>query len=100
MAELNPLRRRMIEDMKVRYLSPVTRRCYMRAVAKFPQYDIGDLQPHHLRYPEPGGVGGHQRRPVLQVRHRCRKLHHLIRGQNQCGIVSKYFDKSASTTSV
>jgi hypothetical protein len=22
--------------------------------------DIGDLQPHRLRYPEPGGVGGHQ----------------------------------------
>jgi hypothetical protein len=66
MAELNPLRRRMIEDMKVRNLSPVTRRCYVRAVAKFAQDDIGDLQPHHLRYPEPGGVGGHQRRPVLR----------------------------------
>jgi hypothetical protein len=26
MAELNPLRRRMIEDMKVRNLSPVTHR--------------------------------------------------------------------------
>jgi site-specific recombinase XerD len=38
MAELNPLRRRMIEDMKVRNLSPVTQRCYVHAVAKFVQY--------------------------------------------------------------
>src|SRR3984893_7759296 len=38
MAELNPLRRRMIEDMKVRNLSPVTQRCYVHAVAKFAQY--------------------------------------------------------------
>ena len=35
MAELNPLRRRMIGDMKVRNLLPVTQRCYARAVAKF-----------------------------------------------------------------
>ena len=38
MAEMNPLRRRMIEDMTVRNLSPVTRRCYVHAVAKFAQY--------------------------------------------------------------
>src|SRR5712672_1715384 len=38
MAELNPLRRRMIEDMKVRNLSPVTQRCYVHAVAKFARY--------------------------------------------------------------
>jgi integrase/recombinase XerD len=38
MAEMNPLRRRMIEDMKVRNLSPVTQRCYVHAVAKFAQY--------------------------------------------------------------
>lgn len=35
MAEVNPLRRRMIEDMQVRNLSPVTQRCYVHAVAKF-----------------------------------------------------------------
>jgi hypothetical protein len=28
-AELNLLRRRMIEDMKVHNMSPVTRRCYV-----------------------------------------------------------------------
>src|SRR5258708_22009170 len=38
MAEQNPLRRRMIEDMKVRNLSPVTQRCYVHAVAKFAQH--------------------------------------------------------------
>ena len=38
MAEMNPLRRRMIEDMRVRNLSPVTQRCYVHAVAKFAQH--------------------------------------------------------------
>jgi integrase/recombinase XerD len=35
---MNPLRRRMIEDMKVRDLSPVTQRCHVHAVAKLAQY--------------------------------------------------------------
>jgi integrase/recombinase XerD len=38
MAEMSPLRRRMIEDMKVRNLSPATQRSYVHAVAKFSQY--------------------------------------------------------------
>ena len=38
MAEMSPLRRRMIEDMKVRNLSPVTQRCYVHAVAKFARH--------------------------------------------------------------
>ena len=38
MTEMNPLRRRMIEDMQVRNLSPVTQRCYVHAVAKFAQH--------------------------------------------------------------
>jgi integrase/recombinase XerD len=38
MAEMNPLRRRMIEDMQVRNLSPVTQRCYVHAVAKFARH--------------------------------------------------------------
>jgi hypothetical protein len=37
MAELN-LRRRLIEDINARNLSPVTQRCYVHAVAKFAQY--------------------------------------------------------------
>jgi integrase/recombinase XerD len=38
MAEITPLRRRMIEDMQVRNLSPVTQRCYVHAVAKFARH--------------------------------------------------------------
>src|SRR5271169_7028419 len=38
MAEMTPLRRRMIEDMQVRNLSPVTQRCYVHAVAKFAKH--------------------------------------------------------------
>jgi integrase/recombinase XerD len=38
MSDVNPLRRRMIEDMAVRNLSPATQRCYVHAVAKFAQH--------------------------------------------------------------
>ena len=38
MAELSPLRRRMIEDMSVRNMSPATQRSYISAVSKFSQY--------------------------------------------------------------
>jgi hypothetical protein len=38
MAEISPLRRRMIEDMTVRNLSPATQRSYLHAVTKFSRY--------------------------------------------------------------
>ena len=38
MADLSPLRRRMIEDMSVRNMSPATQRSYISAVSKFSQY--------------------------------------------------------------
>ena len=38
MAEISLLRRRMIEDMTVRNLSPATQRSYLHAVAKFSRY--------------------------------------------------------------
>src|ERR1700676_4210384 len=38
MAEMTPLRRRMIEDMQVRNLSPVTQRCYVHAISKFARH--------------------------------------------------------------
>ena len=46
MAERSPLRRRMIEDMTVRNLSPATQRSYVHAVAKFSRY-FG-RSPDHL----------------------------------------------------
>jgi integrase/recombinase XerD len=38
MTEMSPLRRRMIEDMTVRNLSPATQRSYVYAVAKFSRF--------------------------------------------------------------
>jgi integrase/recombinase XerD len=38
MAEMTPLRRRMIQDMQVRNLSPVTQRCYVHAIRKFARH--------------------------------------------------------------
>jgi integrase/recombinase XerD len=38
MAAISPLRRRMIEDMTVRNLSPATQRSYLHAVSKFSRY--------------------------------------------------------------
>jgi integrase/recombinase XerD len=38
MAEMSPLRRRMIEDMTVRNLSPATQRSYVNAVARLSRY--------------------------------------------------------------
>jgi site-specific recombinase XerD len=57
MAELSPLRRRMIEDMTVRNLSPATQRSYIYAVAKFSQYfgcspdrlDIEDVRTYQVQ---------------------------------------------------
>ena len=50
MAEMSPLRRRMIEDMTIRNLSPATQRSYIRAVSKFSR--------HFGRSPDRLGVGG------------------------------------------
>ncbi|MBB4367126.1 hypothetical protein GGD65_008202 [Bradyrhizobium sp. CIR18] len=38
MAEISPLRRRMIEDMAVRNLSPATQQSYLNTVAKLSRY--------------------------------------------------------------
>jgi site-specific recombinase XerD len=38
MAEMSPLRRRMIEDMTIRNLSPATQRSYLHAVSRFSQF--------------------------------------------------------------
>src|SRR6516225_4659657 len=46
MAEISPLRRRMIEDMTVRNLSPATQQSYLNALSKFSRY-FG-RSPDHL----------------------------------------------------
>jgi site-specific recombinase XerD len=38
MAEMSPLRRRMVDDMTIRNLSPATQRSYLHAVTKFSRY--------------------------------------------------------------
>jgi len=38
MTQMSPLRRRMIEDMTIRNLSPTTQRAYVYAVQKFSRY--------------------------------------------------------------
>ena len=38
MGEISPLRRRMIEDMTIRNMSPATQRSYISAVSKFSRY--------------------------------------------------------------
>ena len=38
MAQMSPLRLRMIEDMTIRNLSPATQRSYLNAVRKFSAY--------------------------------------------------------------
>ncbi|EJB01732.1 site-specific recombinase XerD [Rhizobium leguminosarum bv. trifolii WSM597] len=38
MSEISPLRRRMIDDMTIRNLSPATQRSYLHAVTKFSRY--------------------------------------------------------------
>jgi integrase/recombinase XerD len=46
MTEISPLRRRMLDDMTIRNLSPATQRSYLQAVTKFSHY-LG-RSPDHL----------------------------------------------------
>ena len=48
--QMSPLRRRMIEDMTVRNLSPATQRFYLHAVRKFSRYF--NRSPDRLRLAE------------------------------------------------
>lgn len=63
MAEISPLRRRMLEDMTVRNLSPATQQSYVYAVAKFSR--------HFGRSPDrlgPEDVRGYQLHLIAQQR--------------------------------
>ena len=49
---MTPLRQRMMEDMQIRNLSPVTQDCYLRAMAQFAAYfglSPDQLGPEHIR---------------------------------------------------
>jgi hypothetical protein len=59
MAEMSPLRRRMIEDMTVRNLSPATQRSYIHAVAKFSRF-FG-RSPDRLELEDVRGLSGTSR---------------------------------------
>ena len=77
MAEMSPLRRRMIEDMTIRNLSPATQRSYLHAVSKFSQYfghspdrlGLGDVRAYQVHLAskgvawQPGGAGWRRRAP-------------------------------------
>ena len=62
MVEISPLRRRMIEDMTVRNLSPATQRSYLYAVAKFSRFfgksperlDLEDVRTYQVHLASQG----------------------------------------------
>jgi integrase/recombinase XerD len=56
MAEISPLRRRMIEDMTVRNLSPATQQSYLNAVSKFGRY-FGRSTPFRFIWLRQGSRG-------------------------------------------
>jgi integrase/recombinase XerD len=64
MTEMSPLRRRMIEDMTVRNLSPATQRSYVHTVAKFGRFfdrspyelDLEDVRAFQIHLAAGGGI--------------------------------------------
>jgi site-specific recombinase XerD len=60
MAQMSPLRQRMLEDLKIRNLSPATQRSYVHAVAKFSRYfgrspaelDLEDVRAYQVHLVE------------------------------------------------
>jgi hypothetical protein len=76
MAEMSPLRRRMIEDMKVRNLSPATQRCYVHAVVKFSKYfrrspdrlGLAEVRAYHVRLVSAGVSWGAFNQAVCALR--------------------------------
>jgi len=86
MTEMSPLRRRMIDDMTVRNLSPATQRSYIHAVAKFAKFfkrspeklDLDDVRAFQVHL-----VGGGMSWPALN-QHVCalRFLYGVTLGRN------------------
>ena len=53
MAQMTPLRRRLLDDMTVRNLSPATQQSYVYAVAKFSRFLVSPLISSAMRRSEP-----------------------------------------------
>ena len=76
MAALSPLRRRMIEDMTIRNLSPATQRSYIHAVARFSDYfgrspdklTLDDVRPYQVHLASKGVVWGSLNQVVCALR--------------------------------
>ncbi len=76
MAELSPLRRRMIEDMTVRNLSPATQRSYLHAVSKFSRHfgcspdrlDLEDVRAFQVHLASTGISWGSLNQTVCALR--------------------------------
>jgi integrase/recombinase XerD len=77
MADFSRLRRRMIEDMTVRNLSPATQRSYISAVSKFSRYfgkspdrleleNVRAFQVHRKHPPKAAGASSPNSRPAVQ----------------------------------
>ena len=93
MTQTSPLRRRMIEDMTVRNLSPATQRSYISAVSKLSRYygrspdklKLEDVRAfpgssHHDRH-FLAGAEPDRLRPAVLLRRDFKKLHDFVRAQ-------------------
>jgi site-specific recombinase XerD len=76
MAEMSPLRRRMIEDMTIRNLSPATQRSYLHAVSRFSQYfgrspnrlGLEDVRAYQVHLASKGAAWGSRNQVVCALR--------------------------------
>jgi len=76
MTEISPLRRRMIEDMTVRNLSPTTQQSYIHAVKKFSEFferspaklGVEDVRAYQLHLVSKGAAWASLNRAVCALR--------------------------------
>ena len=78
MAEISPLRRRMIEDMTIRNLSPATQRSYLHAVSKLSREQLRAL-PHFVLSPRATAkAGATQAGFIAQRQDECRLVNTVV----------------------